>query len=308
MMINNNSAVHFYGKRPPLYYKLQGQSEATPIHLAGPLKAAGQLYMPGSQGSAAIGSIMDKFVSLGMSVVKTAFPTVGNVLSFVGDIADFILTPMGNLMEGMATSACTYLELNQAQAVLDDMEANRLDYITDAFMDCMYAFYRRVGSTGKSALDIKQGRSSVIQGFMGGIIDTLKIGRNSARVAHRVYVKATGAGAKDWQAAAAVCGGLVTGLQTKGFPSGFTIKVAGVDIATVGSSADTSKAMWALGNDFDADYFNKLGTPVEHTAAWVEKQYKIRSGGAIGDVKAKGDGGAATPLLVIAALALLANR
>lgn len=307
MMINNNSAVHFYGKRPPLYYRLQGQSEATPIHMAGPLKAAGQLYMPGSQGTAAIGSIMDKFVSMGMSVVKTAFPTVGTVLSFVGDIVDFILTPMGNLMEAMATSACTYLELNQAQAVLDDMEANRTDYITDAFKDCLYAFYRRVGSTGKSALDIKEGRSSVIQGVMGGALDALGVGRNADRVANRVYKKAMGAGAKDWQAAAAVCGGLVVGLQTKGFPSGFTINVAGVEIAKVGSSTDTSKAMWALGNDFDKEYFNKLGTPVEHTAAWVEKQYKIRSGGEIGGVK-KSDGGAATPLLVIAALALLANR
>jgi hypothetical protein len=215
-------------------------------------------------------------------------------------------------MEAMAQNVCTYLELPQAQAVLDDMEANRIDYIKDAFMDCLYAFYRRVGSTGKSALDIKEGRSAVIQGAIGGAIDALGIGRNANRVAYRVYTKAMGAGAKDWQAAAAVCASVLTGFQTKGFPSGFTIKIKGVEIAKVGNSADTSKAMFSLGNDFDAAYFSKLGTPIEHSTAWVEKQYKIKSGGVIGDTKigagAGGGGGAATPLLVVAALAFLASR
>jgi hypothetical protein len=101
-------------------------------------------------------------------------------------------------------------------------------------------------------------------------------------------------------------------LQTKGFPSGFTIKIKGVDIAKVASSADTSKAMWSLGNDFDAEYFSKLGTPITHDLAWIEEKYKAKSGGAIGDTKDKGvkggGGGGAVPLLALAAAAFLAFR
>ena len=315
MMLNQNKAVAFYGQRP----KLAGQ---LPAHISGRIhrdlgavgQALGQLYMPASAGAKAVGGITDKFVSMGMSVVKTAFPALGEVLSFVGDIVDFILTPMGNLMEAMAIGACTYLEEPQAQAVLKDMEDNRTEYIKDAFKDCLYAFYRRVGATGNQVINIKQGRSAAIQAVMGGVIDTFGIGRNAERVAHRMYVKAIGAGAKDWQAAAAVCYGALQGFQTKGFPSGFSVKVAGVNVATVASGADTSKAMFPLGNDFDAGYFSKLGTPIKHDFQWIDEHYKAKSGGAIGDTKDKSGkggaagGGGAVPLLAIAAAAFLAFK
>ena len=311
MMINQNKAVTFYGQRPMLASQLPAHISGRIYRDLGALQAVGQLYMPASAGAKAVGGIMDKFIGLGMSVVKKSFPALGQVLSFVGDIVDFILTPMGNLMEAMAIGACTYLEEAQALAVLKDMEDNRIGYIEDAFKDCLYAFYRRVGSSGNPVINVKQGRSDVIQGVMGGVLDAFGIGRNAERVAHRVYVKAMGAGAKDWQAAAAVCYGALAGLQTKGFPSGFTIKIKGVDIAKVASSADTSKAMWSLGNDFDAEYFSKLGTPITHDLAWIEEKYKAKSGGAIGDTKdkvGKDSGGGAVPLLALAAAAFLAFR
>jgi len=312
MMINQNKAVAFYGQRPMLASQL-------PAHVSGRMyrdlgnvgQALGQLYMPASAGAKAVGGIMDGIGKLIKDVVYK-IPFIGAIVEVLVDALDVILTPMGNLMEGMAIGAATYLEEAAAQAVLDDMQKNRLEYIKDAFFDCFYAFYRRIGSTGKTVLDIKEGRSGAIQAAIGEIIDVGGVGRNANRVANRVYTKAIGAGAKDWQAAAAVCYGLLTGLQTKGFPSGFSVKFKGVNIATVSSGADTSKAMWALGNDFDAAYFSKLGSPIKHDVAWIEAQYKAKSGGAIGDTKDKagkgGGGGGAVPLLAIAAAAFLALK
>jgi hypothetical protein len=273
--------------------------------------------MPGSQGTAAVGGILDQFVTKGMTVLKTAFPVLGNALSFVGDIAKFVLEPMGNLMESMVFGAATYLELPQAEAVIKDMQDNWSSYAKDAFMDFLYAFYRRVGSTGKTVVDLKEGRDPILQGAMGGALDMMGIGRNSNRVANRIYTKAIAAGAKDWQAAAAVCYGLLKGLQIKGFPSGFKLNVKGVDVLTV-TGSDTSKAMWVLGNDFDLLYFAKLGPKSSewHSLAWVEKQYKSKSGGVMGGgadtvrtpPAAKTSGGGLFPLLAVAGAAILAMR
>jgi hypothetical protein len=312
MMLNQNKAVSFYGQRPMLASQLPAHVSGRVYRDLGALgQAAAQLYMPASAGAKAVGGIMDGIGKLIKEVVYK-IPLIGQVIEILVDALDLILTPMGALMEGMAIGAATYLEEPQAKAVLDDMEKNRLEYIKDAFYDCFYAFYRRIGSTNNTVLDIKQGRSAAIQGALGAFIDTTNMGRNSNRVANRVYVKAMGAGAKDWQAAAAVCYGLLTGLQTKGFPAGFSVKVKGVNIATVASGADTSKAMWALGNDFDALYFAKLGPKSDkwHSVAWIDEQYKAKSGGAIGDTKdkASGGGGGAVPLLALAAAAFLAFK
>ena len=316
MMLNQNKAVAFYGQRPMLANQLPAHVSGRVYRDLGALgQAAAQLYMPASAGAKAIGGIMDGIGKLIKEVVYK-IPLIGQVIEMMVDALDLILTPMGSLMEGMAIGAATYLEEPQAKAVLDDMEKNRLEYIKDAFYDCFYAFYRRIGSTNNAVLDVKQGRSGVIQAALGAFIDATKMGRNSNRVANRVYVKATGAAAKDWQAAAAVCYGLLTGLQTKGFPSGFGVKIAGMGVVNVPSGADTSKAMWSLGDDFDALYFAKLGPKSDkwHSVAWIDEQYKAKSGGAIGDTKDKSGkggaagGGGAVPLLAIAAAAFLAFK
>lgn len=324
MMVNNNSAVHFYGRRPHLAGHLPshyagiaplpyGPSHSHAHDLAAAGKAAGQIFMPGSQGSKAIGTLIDKYIGLTMSIIKQAYPALGEALSFVGDIVDFILEPVGNLIESMAFGAATYLEAPQADAVLKDMDANWSSYAKDAFLDCLYAFYRRVGSSGSKAADIKEGRDPIIQSAMGGALDLLGVGRNANRVAYRVYTKAMAAGAKDWQAAAACCFGVLKGLQIKGFPSGFKINIKGADVATV-TGVDSGKAIFPLGNEFDSVYFAKLGTPVVHTLAWVEQQYKIKSGGVVGDAAKSAPrtpsngGGSLFPLLAIAGAAFLATR
>lgn len=320
MIINKSTAGHFYGRRPPLAGQLPAHyggssSVLTDYRIARDLgnvgESVGKLYMPGSAGAKAVGGVMDKFASVGMGVIKTTFPTLGQVLSFVGDALDFVLAPIGNLLEAMAIGACTYLEEKQAMAILSDMENNKVDYIVAAFKDTLYAFYRRIGTTNNKVLDIKEGRDPLIQGALGTALDALGIDRNANRVANRIYSKAVAAGAKDWQAAAAVSYGVTTGFLTKGFPAGFDFKVKGISIAKVGGGSDTQKAMFPLGNDFDAAYFAKLGSPVKHDVAWIDAQYKAKSGGAIGDTKNASDGGGGggiVPILAIAAAAFLASR
>ena len=309
MMLNQNTAVHFYGKRPPLAHALPAHHVGG-VALAGPSEDIGRIYMPGSTGAKAIGGLVDRVIKIAMSFIKTAFPPLGEALSFVGDIVEFILNPVANELEAMAIGACTYLEEKQAQVILDDMDKNQKDYILDAFKDCVYAFYCRIKSTGNTVKDIKEGRDGILQKVMGGALDALGIGRTPTRVANRIYTKAVAAGAKDWQAAAAVCYGAVVGMQTKGFPVGFKVKVKGVTVATIGSGVDVSKALYAVGSDFDI-YFNKLGTPIERSAAWIDKQYLAKSGGVKGDTDKSGGGrpsGAALPLLAVAAVAFLASR
>lgn len=318
MMINQNSAVHFYGQRPMLPHQLP--AHYTGQDLGAISESAGKIFMPGSAGAAAIGGIVDKFGKLGLEVLKTGFPLLGQVVEIVGDVVDFILTPVGNLIEAMAVGSATYLEMAQAQIILDDMNKNWDDYARDAFCDWLYAFYRRIGESSNKVVNIKEGRSGAVQAALGFLIDKMDIGRNSNRVAYRIYTKAVDAGAKDWQAAAAVCYGLLTGLQTKGFPAGKTFKVAGIEAVKIGGGPDTGKALWPLGNDFDAVYFSKLGpkSPDWHSVAWVQKQYLAKSGGAIGGTEkdvAKGGGGGsaakgggALPLLLVGALAYFASK
>lgn len=316
MMINQNTAVYHYGRRPALASHLPGHYSG--MDLAGPVQSVTQLYMPGSLGAKAVGNITDQFAALAMKVIKTAFPIAGEIVSKIGDILDLFLKPMGNAMEAFAIGSATYLELPQAEAVLKDMETNRMDYVADIFYDCLYAFYRRIGSTGNMAKDIKEGRSAIIQAALGALFDNVPggpIGRNSNRVANRVYTKAMSAGAKDWQAAAAVCYGVLKGFQTPGFPAKFKYVVKGVTIVEIGGGPDVGKPMFSLGNDFDALYFAKLGPVTDkdrHTLAWVEKQYLAKSGGQKGGTdsgkKDEGRGGGALPLLAVGALALLASR
>lgn len=325
MMINKSTAVHFYGQRPPLPHQLPAHYSG---HELGAIsESAGKIFMPGSAGAAAIGAILDKFGKMGVEAVKMAFPGLGQALEFVGDVADFILTPMGNLIEAMAIGSATYLEMPQAQAVLDDMNKNWADYAKDAFCDFLYALYRRVGSTNNKVIDIREGRSAVLQGIFGGILETLDVGRNSNRVAYRVYTKAMAAGAKDWQAAAAVCYGVLKGLQVPGLDLKDAKKytqIKGVDIVNVNTGPDTNKPIFPLGNDFDALYFSKLGPLADkdrHTLAWVDKQYKAKSGGVSGDTKdtskSSGGGGGGgrpaaggglLPLLALGAVAYFASK
>lgn len=323
MMVNRNNAGAFYGHRPWLASQLpsyHGHSSSVLTdyqNLRHPLlhgvgESAGKIYMPGAVGAKAVGSLMDKFASVAMGYVKTAFPALGTVLSYVGDALDFVLKPIGNLLEAMALGACTYLEEKQAQAVLDDMNNNKMDYVVEAAKDVLYAFYRRVSATQSQVTNIKEGRDPIIQGAIGLSLDTLKISRTSNRVASRVYNAAIKAGAKDWQAAAAVCYGVLEGFKTEGFPSGFEFKVKGVTIAKVGQGKDAQKPIYSLGSSFDG-YFTKLGTPIERTVDWVNKKYKEKSGGAIGGTG--GNGGKSTsgsasvlPLLAVAALALFSSR
>lgn len=324
MMINQNSAVHFYGRRPTLTHNLPAHHSA---HDLGAIsESIGKLYIPGSAGAAAIGSILDKFGTMGVEVVKQAYPGLGQALEFVGDVADFILTPMGNLVESMAVGSATYLEMAQAQAVLDDMSKNWSDYAKDAFCDFLYALHRRLGSSNNKVIDIKEGRSPVLQGIFGGILDTLGVGRNSNRVANRIYVKAMAAGAKDWQAAAAVCYGVLKGLRIPGLDLKDAKKytsIKGVDIVNVNTGPDATKPIFPLGNDFDALYFSKLGPLTDkdrHTLAWVDKQYRAKSGGVAGDMSKDGGeirkdtkaqpaaGGGLLPLLALGAVAFFASK
>ena len=326
-MLNKNTAVHFYGHRPPLAGQMPmhhggGSSVLADYRnqfpsMAGPIQSAARIYMPGTASSKALGSIMDNLVAVAMKAIKAAYPGAGQVLSYIGDVVDFVLEPIANLIEAMVLGSVKYLEEKAATAVLKDIEDNTLSYATDAAKDCLYAFYRRIGSTGNKVKDIKEGRDPILQGAIGGSLDTLGVARNANRVANRIYTKAMASGAKDWEAAAAVCYGVLVGFQIKGFSTNIDYKVKGISIVTIQGSPETAKPQWSLGNDFDSLYFSKLGTPVVHSLEWVEKQYKAKSGGVTGETPKDEDegkggrgqrGGSALPVLAVAAVALLSSR
>ena len=325
MMLNKNKAVSFYGTRPVHGHMLDAKSGMIHPHSVGQLSGLGKealkVYLPGSVGSQLIGGTIDKVADIIGKAISTAFPTLGTALYFVTDAIAWAVKPTGDYLNAMVEGVVTYLPEQTANGVCKWLDENKTDLALEAFKDTMYAFYRRVHTSGAQATDAKQGRDKILGMIMGGILEVLGVGHTASRLADKVAAKAKEIGAEDWQIGAAVGYGMAVGLPSAGFPANLTLTIPdaikssvignffGDTIKITGSEAgkrilsvvsETQKYLVMLAPNPDMK-------STDATKKWINVEFTKKSGVDRDKEMGKG-GGAALPLLAVAALAFLSSK
>jgi hypothetical protein len=315
MMVNQNNVGSFYGQRPALSSALPGQIARVTSNgtLSGLGTEAAKIYIPGSIGTQLVGKTIDKLADKLGQIIQTYYPALGTALYFITDAIAWAIKPTAKYLGAMVGGVVLYCPEVAANKVLDYIDQEKNTLAVDAFKDTLFAFYKRVQSTGGQATDIKQGRDKILGVLIKGVLDTLGVGLTGNRLAAKIYAKAMEAGATDWQAGAAVGYGVVAGLPSIGVPKGFSVKIPLVGTTyTVTGGAQVGAEILSV-PEVATTYLSKLASPPTLTKEWISKAFTAKSGvnrGKIGKT-GKTDGGGASgalPLLAAAALAFLASR
>ncbi len=336
MMLNKNTAVQFYGRRPVLGRHLPGNNPEGHLLSGANLGAglgttAATVYLPGSVGSKLLGSTLDKLADRAGQFIQAAFPTLGTILYMVTDAINWAVKPTAAYLDAMTTGVVMYLPDAAANDVCQFINDNKSDLVLDAFKDCVYAFYRRVSPTGAQATDLKTGKDWVVAELVDLVmLQALGVGKTSSRLADKISARAKTLGAEDWQIGAAVGFGIVVGLPSAGFPANLTINLPDALKSTIGSvvgnsiqitGASAGKTMLSV-PDLAAKYLNMLApttattpdlTSTSATTAWIASNFQKKSGvnrsGVIsGSAAAGAAAGSVLPMLAAAAAAFFAFR